>query len=104
MDLGLDFGTTHTVVARADRGNYPVVAFLDENDDARDYFPTVAADDAGTLVYGFAALEAARRGAPVLRSFKRLLTEPRVTPDTVVRVGDREVPLLEVLTGFFRTL
>ena len=45
MDLGLDFGTTHTVVAYADRGNYPVVAFLDENDDAHDHFPTVVADD-----------------------------------------------------------
>ena len=104
MDLGLDFGTTHTVVAYADRGNYPVVAFLDENDDAQDHFPTVAADDGGALVYGFAALEAARRGMPSARSFKRLLAQPRVTPDTVLRIGDRDVPLLEVLTGFFRTL
>ena len=38
MDLGLDFGTTHTVVAYADQGNYPVVTFLDENDDAQDHF------------------------------------------------------------------
>ena len=104
MDLGLDFGTTHTVVAYADRGNYPVVAFLDENDDAQDHFPTVVADDGGALVYGFAALEAARRGMPFARSFKRLLAQPRVTPDTVVHIGDRDVPLLEVLTGFFRAL
>ena len=27
MRLGIDFGTTHTVVALVDRGNYPVVAF-----------------------------------------------------------------------------
>lgn len=104
MDLGLDFGTTHTVVALSDRGNYPVVAFHDENGDAHDHFPTVAADDAGTLVFGFAALEAARRGRPFLRSFKRALAEPSVTPDTVLRVGDRELPLLEVLTGFFHAL
>jgi molecular chaperone DnaK (HSP70) len=104
MDLGLDFGTTHTVVALSDRGNYPVVAFLDENGDAHDHFPTVAADDAGTLLFGFAALEAARRGTPLVRSFKRTLAEPSVTPDTVVRIGDREVPLLEVMTGFFRAL
>ena len=104
MDLGLDFGTTHTVVAYADRGNYPVVTFLDENDDAQDHFPTVAADDGGALVYGFAALEAARRGMPSARSFKRLLAQPRVTPDTVLSIGDRDVPLLEVLTGFFRAL
>ena len=64
MDLGLDFGTTHTVVALSDRGNYPVVAFHDEHGDAHDHFPTVVADDDGALVYGFSALEAARRGAP----------------------------------------
>ena len=27
MKLGIDFGTTHTVVAVVDRGNYPVVSF-----------------------------------------------------------------------------
>ena len=101
MDLGLDFGTTHTVVAHGDRGNYPVVSFLDEDGDARDHFPSVVADDGGTLVYGFAALEAARRGMPSARSFKRLLAEPRVTPDTLMRLGDREVPLFDVLTGLF---
>ena len=101
MDLGLDFGTTHTVVAHADRGNYPVVAFLDQDGDARDHFPSVVADDGGTLVYGFAAVEAARRGVPSARSFKRLLAEPRITPDTVMRLGPREVPLFDVLTGLF---
>ena len=101
MDLGLDFGTTHTVVAHSDRGNYPVVSFLDDDGDAQDHFPSVVADDGGTLVYGFAALEAARRGRPCARSFKRLLAEPRVTPDTLMRLGDREVPLFDVLTGHF---
>jgi molecular chaperone DnaK (HSP70) len=104
MDLGLDFGTTHTVVALSDRGNYPVVAFLDEHGDAHDHFPTVVADDDGALVYGFTAFEAARRGAHVVRSFKRSLAEPSVTPDTVLRVGDRHVLLLDVLTGFFEAL
>lgn len=104
MDLGLDFGTTHTVVALSDRGNYPVVAFDDELGDAHDHFPTVVADDAGTLVFGFAALEAARRGAPLVRSFKRTLAEPSASPETVLRVGSRDVRLLEVLTGFFGAL
>jgi molecular chaperone DnaK (HSP70) len=102
--IGLDFGTTHTVVAWGDRGNYPVVSFLDEDGDAHDHFPTVVADDGGTLVYGFAALEAARRGMPSTRSFKRLLAQPRVTPDTTMQIGDRVVPLLEVLTGLFESL
>ncbi len=101
MDLGLDFGTTHTVVAHGDRGNYPVVVFLDEDGDARDHFPSVVADDGGRLVYGFAALEAARRGRPTARSFKRLLAEPHVTPHTLMQIGGRALPLLDVLTGHF---
>ncbi len=104
MRLGVDLGTTHTVVAYADRGNYPVVAFLDDEGDAHDHVPTVVADDGGTLVFGFAAEAAARRGAPVLRSFKRVLADPGATPQLRVRLGDREVPLVEVLVGFLAAL
>ena len=34
--LGIDLGTTRTVVARVDRGNYPVVPFPDEHGDAQE--------------------------------------------------------------------
>ncbi|MEI8258670.1 MAG: Hsp70 family protein, partial [Deltaproteobacteria bacterium] len=34
MRLGIDFGTTRTVVAAVDRGNYPLVAFTSDDDDA----------------------------------------------------------------------
>lgn len=104
MDLGLDLGTTRTVVAQADRGNYPVLSFPDEHEDEHDHVPTVVADDGGRLVFGFAALAAARRGAPLLRSVKRALGDPGVSAGTTVRVGQRELPLLEVLTGFFAHL
>ncbi|MDU0315769.1 Hsp70 family protein [Phycicoccus sp. M110.8] len=104
MDLGLDFGTTHTVVAHADRGNYPVVSFLDADGDAHDHFPSVAALDRDGLVFGFEALEAGRRGTPVVRSFKRALAEPGTAPGATLDVGGRDVPLLEVLTGFFASL
>ena len=104
MDLGLDLGTTRTVVAHADRGNYPVLSFPDEHEDAHDHVPTVVADDGGRLVFGFEALAAARRGAPLLRSVKRALGDPGVSAGTTVRVGEREVPLLEVLAGFFAHL
>jgi len=104
MDLGLDFGTTHTVVAHADRGNYPVVTFLDEHGDAHGHFPSVVARDGDTLVYGFAAVEAARRGRPFLRSFKRSLADPDVTPRTTVRIGEDEVLLLDVLVGLFEAV
>ncbi|GAA1883949.1 Hsp70 family protein [Lapillicoccus jejuensis] len=104
MDLGLDFGTTRTVVAQADRGNYPVLSFPDEHEDAHDHVPTVVADDGGGLVFGFDALAAARRGAPLLRSVKRSLADPGVTAESTVWVGERELPLLDVLTGFFAHL
>ena len=49
MRVGIDFGTTHTVVALVDRGNYPVVSF-----DGGDFVPSlVAAHDAsGALRWG----------------------------------------------------
>ena len=39
IDLGIDLGTTRTVVARADRGNYPVLSFADEHGDEHDFIP-----------------------------------------------------------------
>ncbi len=104
MALGIDFGTTRTIVAYVDRGNYPVVTFFDPGDDPHDHFPSIVADLSGELVYGFDALEAGRRGAPTTRSFKRLLAGPEVNADTPVRIGEREVSLLEVLTGFAAAL
>src|SRR5882757_3437072 len=84
MRVGIDFGTTHTVAAVVDRGNYPVVSF-----DGVDTWPSlVAANDAGELRFGLDA--AAVRHDPdwsVLRSFKRLLNDagPRTTVDLAGR-------------------
>src|SRR5262245_52155779 len=64
MRCGIDFGTTHTVVALVDRGNYPIVSF--EHGDA---IPSlVSIDPQGALRCG-----QSEPGWPVLRSFKRLL-------------------------------
>ncbi|MFC6421931.1 Hsp70 family protein [Ornithinimicrobium tianjinense] len=107
MDLGVDLGTTRTTVAVSDRGNYPVVGFLDADDDVRDWFPSVVArtgpGPAG-LVFGYAALAAVAQGAPAVRSFKRALAEPDVGPRTKVLVGDEPVALPDLLAGFLRTL
>ncbi|MGC3994918.1 MAG: Hsp70 family protein [Propionicimonas sp.] len=104
MKLGVDFGTTRTIVAVADRGNYPVVAFEDASGDLHEFFPSVVALRGTTLLYGFDALAAAREGAPSLRSVKRLLGAPEVAADTPVGIGGATFGLLDVLTGFLGAL
>ena len=84
MKVGIDFGTTHTVAAVVDRGNYPVVSF-----DGVDTWPSlIAANEAGELRFGLDA--AAVRHDPgwsVLRSFKRLLNDAGPTNDGGARRG-----------------
>jgi molecular chaperone DnaK (HSP70) len=100
MLLGIDLGTTRTLVAAADRGNFPVVGFLDDDGELHEHLPSVVAAVDGRLVYGLDAVAAAQDGAPLLRSFKRLLASRDVHGDQPVRIGEVELPLLELLTGF----
>lgn len=99
MRVGIDFGTTHTVVALVDRGNYPVVSF-----DGADSWPSlVAANAAGELRYGLdAAAVRHQPGWSTLRSFKRLLNE--AGPHTEVTLAGRNHRLADLLTGFFAQL
>ncbi len=99
MRVGIDFGTTHTVVATVDRGNYPVVSF-----DAVDAWPSLIAANAGGQLR-FGADAAAVRHEPgwsVLRSFKRLLNE--AGPRTEVTLAGRNYRLAELLAGFLTQL
>ena len=48
MRLGVDFGTTTTAIAIVDRGNYPIVSFVNNNDDTVDFVPSIIALDAIT--------------------------------------------------------
>ena len=100
MRLGVDFGTTTTAIALVDRGNYPIVSFVNNREDAIDFIPSVLALVDGRLVYGFDAEDAAREGAPHLRSFKRLLSDPSVTDTSTLRLGNHSVSILDALTGF----
>ena len=100
MRLGIDFGTTHTVVAFVDRGNFPVVSF-----EGGDFVPSLVAaeDETGELLWGWEA--AALRHAPgwtVLPSVKRLLND--AGPRTEVAVGPRRIAIGELLAGFFSSL
>ncbi|MBM4375147.1 MAG: Hsp70 family protein [Deltaproteobacteria bacterium] len=102
MRFGIDLGTTRTLVAACDRGNYPVLSFEGPDGDAVDHVPTLSAACAGRLVHGWDAFAAAQEGAPHLRSWKRLLG--RHGPDHRVRIGAVEVSLFELMTGFLTAL
>lgn len=100
MRLGVDFGTTTTAIAIVDRGNYPIVSFINNQDDTIDFIPSVLALDGDRLVYGFDAEDAARDGAVHLRSFKRLLSDASVTDASTFRLGNHSISILDALTGF----
>ena len=95
MRLGVDFGTTHTVVALVDRGNYPIVSF-----DHEDVLPSaIAAGPGGELRFGQAALAVQREpGWETLRSVKRLLDTAHA--GGMVRLGGRELELADLLGKF----
>jgi molecular chaperone DnaK (HSP70) len=99
--LGIDFGTTRTVVACADRGNHPVVGFTDASGDSAQWIPTVVAEREGNLKFGFDAVEVASDPSWfLLRSFKRLLSNPDARPEQVVTMGSSEQRLGRIVTGF----
>src|SRR6185369_9464484 len=101
MRLGIDFGTTRTVVACADRGNYPVLTFCDDAGDSQDWFPSVVAERGGDLRFGFDALAVANDSSfTALRSFKRLLADAQAAPGTSVRVGSITMAIDELVTRF----
>lgn len=98
MRFGIDLGTTRTVMAAVDRGNYPVVNVTDDLGDPHDFIPSVVALDGDDIIAGWAAL--ADDSLPMARSFKRLMAAEEVTVATPVGLGDASRPLGEVLGVF----
>jgi molecular chaperone DnaK (HSP70) len=97
LEFGIDFGTTRTVVACADRGNHPVVGFHDASGDTVQWIPSIVAEKDGKLRFGLDV--AGGSGAHVVRSFKRWLSS-EAAPDQTVRVGSLEIALGDLIAGF----
>ena len=76
MRLGIDFGTTRIVVAVADRGNYPVVAFEAPDGSSWEWFPPLIAAHGVERLYGWDAWAAQTDPRyTVVRSLKRTLED-----------------------------
>src|ERR1700722_17263590 len=97
MRLGIDFGTTHTVAALVDRGNFPVAPLGEQ-----DVCPSLlAVHTDGRIVYGreAAAVKAEHQpGWHFLRSMKRLLHG--AGPRTEVELAGRTFLLRDLCPGF----
>jgi len=102
MRLGIDLGTTRTVVAVHDRGNFPIVGFIGADGDMVEHYPTVTAEVDGELVHGLDAEVAERDGAPSLRSWKRMLGQTRQDEDFAI--GNVRVRPAALVTSFLEAL
>ena len=102
MRLGIDFGTTRTVVASVQDGRHPVVAF-DEGGEFREHIPGIAAFCQGELLVGWAAARALseRRAEHAIRSVKRVIGD--LAPDAAVP-GLPGVTALDLATAFLTGL
>ncbi|MEM1349698.1 MAG: Hsp70 family protein, partial [Myxococcota bacterium] len=107
MKLGIDFGTTRTVVAVCDQGNTPVLSFVGPDGVLTEWYPSAMAMTSAGLVTGHRAVVASRddHSVVLLRSIKRVMSAPEVTHETIVDLGHGQaMPLLDVLTLFFEAL
>jgi molecular chaperone HscA len=102
MRLGIDFGTTRTVVAAVVDGRHPVVAF-DEGGEFREHVPGIAALRAGELLVGWPAARALLDGSAehAVRSVKRVVST--LAPDAPVP-GLPGITALELATAFLAGL
>ncbi len=103
MRLGIDFGTTRTVVAAVDRGNYPALSFEAPDGSAYDWFPSLVAVCDDQRVYGWEAWW--RQQDPnwtTVRSLKRVLDD--AGPRTRIQIGEQSVPLLQLLAEMARAI
>lgn len=106
MRLGIDFGTTRTVVAAAIDGRYPVAVFETQRGYA-DYLPGISTYDGSRWAHAWdAAGLLPERPARALRSIKRVIGS--LAPDDAIPVPDVDgmtaVRLLTDYLQFVRTM
>lgn len=101
--LGVDFGTTRTVVARVEGGNYPLVTFETEWGEGQEWYPSLIAGTGGRRVFGWEAWsKQSEEGWQIVRSLKRYLSQ--ADPESCLRVGEENVPLLTLLIEYLDAL
>ncbi len=100
MRIGIDFGTTRTVVAGAVQGRYPVAAFQ-THDGFTDYLPGVVGMKGGKLVLGVEAGSVLMGAERIVRSLKRSASR---VPHTVtpVELDGQPWPSLELVSEYLR--
>ncbi len=101
MNLGIDLGTSRTVVAASDRGNYPVVRFRTPAGDWCDWFPSLIGYTGSDYRFGFAAAPPPPGPAPCPKlwfSFKRELGHS--APDEPIREFPGTPTPLELVTRY----
>jgi len=99
MRLGLDFGTTRVVVAAADRGNYPIITFENEQGEGCEWYPSLCAVRDGELRCGHAAVSLLQDPSwEICRSLKRALSTASPTDRLL------GIPVPELLARFFADL
>lgn len=102
MALGIDLGTTRTVVACTDHGNTPLVSFDGDSGDTLSAWPATIAWRDDELVFGLDAEAKKAQGWDWLPSLKPLLGE--LGPQDTISLGDQHRPLLELLSAYLRQL
>lgn len=102
MPLGIDLGTTRTVVAHTDHGNYPVVSFDADDGGTLPAYPATIAWHRGQIAYGLLAEQRKAEGWDWLPSLKPLLSEKG--PQDRLRLGHNDISLIKLLATYLRTL
>ena len=99
MRLGIDFGTTRTVVAAEENGNYPVCTF-NWKGEIKEYIPSLVAVKEGHLYFGWEATQHFHEpGVRVFRSIKRQTGHLR--PEDAIDLGSGlSIPVIDLI-GFF---